>query len=175
MESQQPTESTAKETVELTKIPPGHNVTILPHESGVSTPLMNDGPIHPPRKQAQWKINWFGQPLQLYLYTILALALALGHHFLYLGLDGKIESEHKSSQLAVKQSGNVFAFLVLELCNIVIAESYNQYLWVLLRRDVFRIAAIEKLFTLCSDYLSFLDFQLVKRAKIAVLLALFSW
>jgi hypothetical protein len=175
MENQPPSQVTATDMVEPSKVQPVSNVAVVNSESGHSTPPVNEPSPRPPRKTAKWKINWFGEPLQIYLYPIVGLGLALGHHFLYLGLDGRIESERQLGQLAVKQAGNFFAFMVLAVCKIAIEQSFSQYVWLLLHGEAFKIRAIERLFTLCTDYWAFLEFQILRRGKVAALLALCAW
>src|SRR5947208_452193 len=71
-------------------------------ESGVSSSLLNETPTS--GKTAKWGINWFRQPLQLPLFTLCGILLAVGHHILYWKLDGHtVSNDNKLSQQAVKQ------------------------------------------------------------------------
>ena len=126
-------------------------------------------------KNAKWGISWLGEPIQLPLFTLLGIGLALAHHLIYRALDGKIVGDSEIGQQAVKQVGNVFVFLVLASLKVAIDESYNQYMWYTIRRKSFAIDTLDKLFTLPVRITSIFSLRLWGGAKIAAVLGLLSW
>ncbi|KAH7416726.1 hypothetical protein BKA64DRAFT_655956 [Cadophora sp. MPI-SDFR-AT-0126] len=129
----------------------------------------------PSIRTAKWGISWLGEPLQLPLFTLLGIGLAIAHHLIYRALDGKVVGDSEIGQQAVKQVGNVFVFLVLACLKVAIDESYNQYMWYTIRRKSFAIDTLDKLFTLPVRIMSILSLRLLGGAKIAAVLGLLSW
>jgi hypothetical protein len=108
------------------------------------------------KRYAEWGIHWFRNPLKLPLLTLCGIALAIGHHLTFASFNGKIVSESLSmSQTTVKQIGNVFVFLVLAAFKPVIDDSYNQYIWIIVRRDSFKVQTLNKAFSLPTSPFSF--------------------
>jgi hypothetical protein len=169
-----PASSTSEYTGVTQSEPAYGHIPIIPTEPGVSSLLLNENPQTP--KKARWGINWLQEPLQLPAFTILGIGLAIGHHVLYLKLDDNtVDTESKLSQQALKQAGNAFAFLVIAACRIAIQEAYNQHIWMVFRKTPLKIGVIDKVFSLLSTLLSFFSIQILVKAKIALLLGIFSW
>lgn len=143
--------------------------------SDVSSYLL-DGSLGSKKRYAEWGIHWFRNPLKLPLLTLCGTALAIGHHLTFARFNGKIVSESLYvSQTAVKQIGNVLVFLVLASFKSVINDSYNQYIWMIVRRDSFKVQTLNKAFSLPTSPFSFFSLDLLQSAKLGFLLGIFSW
>jgi len=143
--------------------------------SDVSSYLLDES-LGSKKRYAEWGIHWFRNPLKLPLLTLCGTALAIGHHLTFASFNGKIVSESLyMSQTAVKQIGNVFVFLVLAAFKSVINDSYNQYIWMIVRRDSFKVQTLNKAFSLPTSPFSFFSLDLLQSAKLGFLLGIFSW
>jgi hypothetical protein len=151
------------------------NADIEPVEFGAGGSLLNGTRPPSEKKTAAWGVHWLKRPLLLPFMALAGIALAVGHHFMYANLDGQVVSESNFSQEAVKQVGNAFVAFVLGAMKVAIDESYNQYVWTLVKRRSLQMKTLNKVFSLPSSFFSFLSFHLLKEAKIAYLLGTVSW
>jgi hypothetical protein len=100
-------------------------------------------------KNAEWRINWLGEPLQMPLYTLCGISQAPWHHFFFSYLnDRQSFDEGMLFQHVVKQIGNAFVFLVLVVLKPAVLKpailvAYNQYIWTIFRRRSPKVAVID--------------------------------
>ena len=110
------------------------------------------------------------------LFTLVGLGIAVGHHFYFQYLDGRLAPNHGiSSQQVVKQVGNAFVFLALACFRASIVIAYYQYIWTIFKRKALKISSIDKVFSLPSRLLSFFSFQLIGEAPFALVLGAVPW
>lgn len=108
------------------------------------------------------------------LLALCGTALAIGHHIYYKTLDGNIVPEAETQQWAIR-FGSAFAFSAISLLKISIMTACTQFTWVILRHKPISIQSIDKMFAITSDPIGIWSMELVKEAKIWVMLAIFSW
>jgi hypothetical protein len=143
--------------------------------SGLST-ARNNHPFQTGSKTAKWGISWFKKPLIMPIFPLIGLGIAIGHHFYFQYLDGRLAPDNGVySQQVVKQVGNAFVFLALACFRASIVIAYNQYIWTIFRRNSLKVSTIDNLFSLPSRLLSFLSWQLVSKAPLAVFLGAVPW
>jgi len=97
------------------------------------------------------------------------IALAIGHHFYYLSLDGTLTGSSTRQQWATR-FGTAMSFLVIALVKTANDAAYTQYIWTLVRRKSFSIGTLDKLFALTSDPLAFFGSAMMRVLKIALFL-----
>ncbi|TVY47725.1 hypothetical protein LOCC1_G002396 [Lachnellula occidentalis] len=126
-------------------------------------------------KLAQWGIRWHREPVHIFFFFVGGVGLAVGHHFLYAHLEGRIVSDDTFSQEAIKLAGNAFVVSVLAAMKVAIKESYNQYAWTLVKKKPLQVKTLNNLFSLTSQLSSFWSFHLIREAWLAYLLGALPW
>jgi hypothetical protein len=127
-------------------------------------------------KTAKWGVSWFRKPLAMPIFALAGLGIAIGHHFYFQYLDRRqAPDDGVYSQQVVKQIGNAFVFLALACFRASIVIAYNQYIWTIFRRKSLKISTIDNLFSLPSRLLSFMSWQVLSKAPLAVVLGAVPW
>ena len=133
---------------------------------------------YPPTPQpttnfVRWGVAWQAPTFMVTCATA-GLALAIGHHFYYQSLHGTAAGSSMRQQWAIKL-GTAFSVIVLVLFKTTYDTAYHQYVWTLFKRRAYTLDALDKLFALTSSLVGFTSWEVISRAKLAVLLALTSW
>lgn len=118
------------------------------------------------RKWWHWRPAWF-----MYVAFIFGVACAIGHHLFYKSLHGK----PAVNQLAMLRYGTVISFAAKAGLVTAVVMAFRQRLWATVRSKFLSVAALDSLFAATEDVTAMLNFEIYKRAKIAVLLAMFVW
>lgn len=143
------------------------------HPKFASTSYNNDTKSSSSEKLVKWGVIWY-PPVLMALYTLGGLALAVGHHFYFASLHGTLAGSAGKQQWATG-IGTAVSFLVVALLRSASTAAYSQYVWVLVRRNSYRLGTLDKLFALTTDPSGFFGREMFKCAKIAMLVALVCW
>ena len=99
---------------------------------------------------------------------VLAVVLAVGHHFYYTYLNLSPAGAITRQQWALR-IGTAFWFLIILLLKTAVGIAYVQLLWLVLRRKPFRVRDIDALFALgTSDITAFASTGIWNTAMMAV-------
>lgn len=108
-------------------------------------------------------------------YLFLAgVACAIGHHFHYASLDGTAVDTEVSQQWAIR-IGTGLAFLAKTCLTASVGVAYTQRLWVTVKKKPISLGNLDNVFSLTTDPLSFLSFEVLFSAKMLCLLAASMW
>lgn len=127
----------------------------------------------PNSNEVRWGIHWY-TPTTMALLFILGVASAVSHHVYYSQLD-QTTAGNADQQQWVIQIGAGLAFLSGAALASVIGISRTQWVWVTLRRRFITLAGIDALFGVTSDPLYFKNLDMLRRAKLATLMAVIMW
>ncbi|KAL6918538.1 hypothetical protein FSST1_010033 [Fusarium sambucinum] len=105
---------------------------------------------------------------------LLGLLLALGHHFYYLYLDGRIV-ESQSQQQWFLRAGTGLAFLVRAFLSAAVGIAYTQILWRTLRSKPITIRGVNSLFGVVHNVWDFVTWELWTAAPLLAVIAIISW
>jgi hypothetical protein len=152
------------------------SITYGPNKLSSSTfdPKSCSGPQSAVSLQAvKWRIHW-QQPVLMIVFALCGTVLAIGHHFYYNSLDGNIVSTAERQQWAIR-FGTVFAFVTISFFKVAVTTASTQATWAILRHRSISIKGIDKMFSITSDPISIWSSELVKQAKVLVMLAIIRW
>ncbi|PVI04636.1 hypothetical protein DM02DRAFT_690836 [Periconia macrospinosa] len=123
--------------------------------------------------QYQWPSRWKA-PSMMLLSMLVGVGFGLGHHKYYESFDNQPVRSNDQQQWAVRV-GTGLAFLTKTAFTAAVGITFSQYLWVIARRKALTLRSLDAAFTLTSNPASFVDFGVLSRAKLLVILALASW
>lgn len=106
---------------------------------------------------------------------VLGVALATGHHFLYLRFHGKVVGDISVSQSWILRFGTAFAFLVNTAFAISVGASYVQFQWFSLQRHSLRIEEIDSLTDILGNALRLFYNTVFLKQPILLFIALVAW
>jgi hypothetical protein len=121
----------------------------------------------------KWGVSW-RTPTFIIFCALAGTTLAIGHHFYFKRLDGTPAGSTSRQQWAIR-FGTAFSFLVITLLKTACDTAYNQYIWTLVKRKSFTFQALDKLFSMTTDPLGFLSWDLMKHAKLAYVVGIICW
>ncbi|KAL2153001.1 hypothetical protein VTH82DRAFT_4156 [Thermothelomyces myriococcoides] len=108
---------------------------------------------------------------RMYLMFFLGLAFAVGHHAFYKSLDGKPADE----QIRMMRFGGLLSYAAKACLVAAVVFAYQQQIWVTVIHNTLRLRTIDCLFAATSEPQSLLNWEFVKKARIAVCLAGLAW
>lgn len=106
---------------------------------------------------------------------VAGLSLALGHHFLYQSVQGRVVTDVSVSQAWMLRFGTAFAFLVNTAFAIGVAASYVQYQWLQLRSHNFKLEEIDSLTDVLKNALCFIYNFVFFKQPVLFLMATVAW
>ncbi|KAE9377411.1 hypothetical protein N431DRAFT_453756 [Stipitochalara longipes BDJ] len=124
-------------------------------------------------EDVKWGVYW-QQPVLLVTSALCGIALAMGHHFYYYALHGSVVPTSGTQQWPIR-FGSAFAFSAISFCKTAITTALTQYTWAILRHKSISIKGIDKAFAITSNPTGIWSFELVKEAKVVVMLAIAIW
>jgi hypothetical protein len=119
---------------------------------------------------APWGIHWWPIVGMVGLF-ILGVMGAISHHAFYLSLDG----QQATDQLTKIRYGTAWAFFTKMTLVGSVVIAYRQRIWYTLRRRAMTLGAIDGLFAAVEDPVAFCNWEMIKNAKVASLMALATW
>ncbi|KAK3390146.1 hypothetical protein B0H63DRAFT_390151 [Podospora didyma] len=107
----------------------------------------------------------------MYLFFVIGAGFAIGHHVFYSTLNGKPATD----QIQMLRYGTILAFAAKAGLSAAVIIGFQQRVWTTVRRRLMSIAAVDSLFSATDDLTALWNWELIKNAKVAVLLAVFAW
>jgi hypothetical protein len=102
---------------------------------------------------------------------ILGVVGAISHHLFYLSLDGDAAVD----QLMKIRYGTALAFFTKMTLAGSVVIAYRQRIWYTLRGKAMTLGAIDGLFAAVEDPTAFCNWEMLKNAKLATVMALATW
>lgn len=124
-------------------------------------------------KEAIWGIHWY-TPVSMIFLFILGIGSAVGHHLFYAAMADTHAGDH-AHQEWVNRIGSGLAFLCKSSLVAVIGISHTQWVWVTLRSRFMTLNGIDALFGVATDPIFFINFDMLRHAKLATLMAITIW
>jgi hypothetical protein len=100
--------------------------------------------------------------------------ISVGHHFYYHSLDNTLVNSVDQQTWAIR-IGTGFAFLNKTFLTSAVGIAAAQQIWATLRRKFVKLSAIDGMFDILTNPVSFLILDLWIYAKTLTLLAIISW
>jgi len=113
-----------------------------------------------------WRDDWV-----MYSCFVFGVACAIGHHSFYNSLNGK----EATDQILMHRYGTLLAFGARAGLSAAVGAAYHQRVWATVRKRIITLGSLDSLFSLTEDVLAFFSWELMKAAKLAMLLAFFVW
>jgi hypothetical protein len=159
-------------------VPPRKSVGSTPSISSVSSsrPRQRSDPMTEnlvrmrSRATAVWKIHWY-MPTAMVSLLILGVLGAVSHHLFYWSLHGK----PATNQLLKVRFGTAFAFFTRSMLVGSSVVAYRQRIWHTLRGKAMTLSGIDSLFSAIEDPTMFGNWEMIRNAKLATLMALTCW
>ncbi|TEY86578.1 hypothetical protein BOTCAL_0006g00580 [Botryotinia calthae] len=127
--------------------------------------------IRPP--SATWGIHW-KKPSFIGLMFLVGFILSLAHHLYYMSLSGERTGDGKK-QAWPTRIGTGFAFLITSCLKATTTAALGQYIWTVVKRQPLSIKNLDCLFALSTDPIALFSIELLKGAKLAILLGAITW
>ncbi|KAM0364131.1 hypothetical protein ACHAO7_012148 [Fusarium culmorum] len=105
---------------------------------------------------------------------LLGLVVALGHHFYYLYLDGRIVKSQSQQQWFLR-IGTGMAFLVRAFLSAAVGIAYTQILWRTLRSKAITVRGVNSLFGVVHNAWDFVTWELWTAAPALAVVAIIAW
>jgi hypothetical protein len=121
----------------------------------------------------RWGIYW-KQPALMIAFALCGLTGAFGHHLYYHLMDKKVVSSTETQQWPLR-FGTAFSVFIVAMLRAAVIAAYNQYIWKMFRDKLFSVADLDKIFSLTSDFTSFLSLALFKQGLLVMFLASLCW
>jgi hypothetical protein len=136
-------------------------------------PPTSDGYSPPAQKYVSWGIS-LKQPIIMVVFLVLGISAAVSHHFYYHGLMGSIAG-NTARQQGVIWVGTGLNNLTLFFLNSANGIALTQAIWWTVKRRAMTIGGLDNLFALSTDITGFINFELLRRAKIAIIVSFIFW
>ncbi|KAF2188127.1 hypothetical protein K469DRAFT_660660 [Zopfia rhizophila CBS 207.26] len=118
----------------------------------------------------QWHVHW-STPAIITALFVAGVMGAIGHHLFYRHLDGKPAED----QLKMIRYGTALAFFTKSTFVGTVILCYRQRIWHTFRKKAMTISAIDGLFSVTEDPSQFKNWEMIKNAKLATVMAVCSW
>jgi hypothetical protein len=140
---------------------------------GSSTPEISNYKSSHNHKFVKWQLI-LRQPIYMLLFATAGIGLAIGHHFYNMGLRGT-KAGNEAAQQGQIWIGTAFSNSSIFFLNSAIAIAFVQSIWWEVRSRGFSVATLDNLFGLDKDITGFFNWNLLRRAKIAILIGFVIW
>lgn len=121
----------------------------------------------------EWGIHWY-TPVSIILLLLVGTATAIAHHVFYSLLHDTVVGD-EVRQRWTSWIGSGLSFLTKVTLTAALGISRTQWVWLTLRRKWFTLEGIDALFGIISDPALFLNWRMMKQAKIATIMAVGMW
>jgi hypothetical protein len=138
-----------------------------PNETTYASP-QRDG-----NSPAAWGFGW-QCPTLMVVSVVCGAMISVGHHFYYHSLDNTLVNSVDQQTWAIR-IGTGFAFLNKTFLTSAVGIAAAQQIWATLRRKFVKLSAIDGMFDILTNPVSFLILDLWIYAKTLTLLAIISW
>jgi len=116
-----------------------------------------------------WKMAHGGWPM--YATFCLGFAFAAGHHVFYSHLDEKPADD----QIRMMRFGGLLAYSVKASLVTSVFFAYRQQIWVTVIGNVLQLKTVDSLFAAADEPLALLNWEFIRKAHVAVCLAVLAW
>lgn len=127
----------------------------------------------PDSREVKWGIHWY-TPVTIVLLLVLGIASATAHHFFYSHLHDETVGD-EGRQRWVFWIGSSLGFFTKVSFTSVLAISRTQWVWVTLRKKSMTLGGIDALFGVSSDLTFFKNYDMLRHAKFATVMAIMMW
>ncbi|CAD6446802.1 0a3e53ad-cc74-4819-a71a-6b31110dcbe1 [Sclerotinia trifoliorum] len=124
-------------------------------------------------RSVSWGIHW-KKPSFIGFMFFFGFALSLAHHFYYMSLSGKRTGD-ETKQAWPTRIGTGLAFLVTSCLKATTTAALGQYIWRVVKRQPLTMKNLDRLFALSTDPIALFSIELLKGAKLAILLGAITW
>ncbi|KAK5658302.1 hypothetical protein OQA88_2277 [Cercophora sp. LCS_1] len=130
-------------------------------------------PPDAPRKRGRWNCGWEWTNSAWIMYGLLVfgIACAASHHVFYNHLAGKPAED----QLRMMRFGTLFAYVTKSSLVSAVVFAHRQQIWSTVRRKSLKLRTIDDLFAAADDLRALASWELVKKARVALALAILVW
>ncbi|KAI1012998.1 hypothetical protein LB503_001381 [Fusarium chuoi] len=111
------------------------------------------------------------KPWNMLLLVLIGTLFAIGHHLLYLHLDGR-EAINQSLML---RYGTAIAFCAKASLGTAVTIAFHQRAWRVVRFKTARVETINSIFTANSDIFSLFTWSSIRKSRVGTLLAIYCW
>ncbi|KAK4121688.1 hypothetical protein N657DRAFT_600860 [Parathielavia appendiculata] len=116
-----------------------------------------------------WKMIYGGW--SMYILFSLGFAFAVGHHVFYNSLHGKPADD----QIGMIRFGGLLSYAAKASLVAAVVFAYRQQIWVTVINNVLQLRTIDSLFAAVDEPQALWSWELFKKARIAVCLAVLAW
>ncbi|KAH6892424.1 hypothetical protein B0T10DRAFT_483755 [Thelonectria olida] len=116
--------------------------------------------------QRSWTQSW-----TMGFFLFCGIMFAIGHHLFYAGLDGQLARD----QMRKRRYGTALAFLAKASLVTAVILAFRQRAWMMVRRKILSLGAVDSLFAAAEDLSALFNWEALRRAKLAMLLAAYIW
>jgi len=107
----------------------------------------------------------------MYATFCLGFAFAAGHHVFYSHLDEKPADD----QIRMMRFGGLLAYSVKASLVTSVFFAYRQQIWVTVIGNVLQLKTVDSLFAAADEPLALLNWEFIRKAHVAVCLAVLAW
>lgn len=107
----------------------------------------------------------------MYLWLLLGISCAIGHHVYYHTLNGQPADD----QVRMLRYGTILAFAAKASLGAAVISAFQQRIWTTVRSRFMSIAALDSMFAATENVIAFVNLEFLMGAKVAAALALFVW
>jgi hypothetical protein len=107
----------------------------------------------------------------MYALFFAGFAFAVGHHAFYHSLDRKPADD----QIKMMRFGGLLSYAAKASLVGAVVFAYQQHIWVTVINNSLRLRTIDSLFAAVTEPQSLLNWEFLKKARVAVCLAILAW
>jgi len=119
------------------------------------------------------EVHWL-KPTLMIGWLVMGIAVALGHHFFYSWLDGRVV-QSKEEQEWYGRIGTGLAFLTKTLLTAASGIAYTQLLWRTLRSKPVSIGGVDALFGVTTNAWNLTSLEIWRRGPLPAIVAAVLW
>ncbi|KAL0632207.1 hypothetical protein Q9L58_008917 [Maublancomyces gigas] len=120
-----------------------------------------------------WGIHWY-TPVSIVLLLLLGTSTAVIHHLIYSSLHEQ-EVGNADRQRWTLSTGSGLSFLTKVTLTAALGISRTQWVWLTMRKKWLTLDSIDSLFGIISDPTLFLNWKMIRQAKVATVMAIAMW
>jgi len=107
----------------------------------------------------------------MYALVVVGICVAIGHHVFYQTLAGKPAED----QLKMMRFGTLLAYVAKSSMVSAVIFAHHQQIWATVKRKTLKLSTIDDLFAASDDLTALLSWDLAKKARVALALAIIVW
>ncbi|KAM0331304.1 hypothetical protein ACHAQA_002974 [Verticillium albo-atrum] len=107
----------------------------------------------------------------MYFFLFLGICAAMGHHFFYASLDGRLADNH----IRMLRYGTALSFVAKASLAASVVLAFKQRVWLTVRRKAMSLSAVDSLFAAADDLSAIFNAEIFRQARIAIILAIYVW